>query len=373
MPEEKADKTCFVIAPIGKDGSGVRKRSDDLYSLIIKPACNECGYDVTRADMLPEAGSITSQVTERLQNSSIVIADLTGANPNVFYELGARDIFNKPVIQMMQFGEELPFDIRQQRTIHYRYPDWDTIGDTKKKLVGEIQAIDKDPSKSDSPFSSAITLESLKQSPVSPVRLLAQMDSTVEDIHRKLDGIQRMLDVAQTREPSTKTYLGAMPADRVDARIVAGDLVAEGKTREAQTNLVDLSFSVIPKQPKTGQTFRAIVRMESRMQPVSGIDLCLDFDPQYLSAAAILGGSALPLTLASVVDNEHGHITFSAAKLGGPFPSGSFPLLTIEFMAKAETIGTRLGFSKTLPRMTLVAYAGLDVTGALGDAVIAIH
>jgi len=77
-------KKCFVIAPLGSDGSEVRKRSDQVLKHIIKPAASECGYEATRADEISEPGIITSQVIQRIVDDHLVIADLTDRNPNVF-------------------------------------------------------------------------------------------------------------------------------------------------------------------------------------------------------------------------------------------------------------------------------------------------
>jgi hypothetical protein len=85
-----ADKTCFVIAPIGEPASEIRKRSDQVFTYVITPAVQECGYTALRADQISEPGLIDSQVIERIVNDPLVIADLTGHNPNVFYELALK-------------------------------------------------------------------------------------------------------------------------------------------------------------------------------------------------------------------------------------------------------------------------------------------
>jgi hypothetical protein len=90
MPKDKDTKVCFVIAPIGTEGSDVRVRSDQVLKHIITPAARECGYEPIRADQISEPGLITSQVIQHIVQDPLVIADLTGRNPNVFYELAVR-------------------------------------------------------------------------------------------------------------------------------------------------------------------------------------------------------------------------------------------------------------------------------------------
>lgn len=101
MVEVMSDKrSCFVISPIGADGSDIRQRADDLFEFILKPVLEPKGVDILRADHLTSPGSITGQVIERVMNSDLVIADLSGHNPNVFYELALRHAVQKPYIQL---------------------------------------------------------------------------------------------------------------------------------------------------------------------------------------------------------------------------------------------------------------------------------
>jgi hypothetical protein len=78
------DKTCFVIAPIGEPESEIRKRSDQILKHVITPAVQQFGYEPLRADQIAEPGLISSQVIQHIMNDPLVIADLTGRNPNVF-------------------------------------------------------------------------------------------------------------------------------------------------------------------------------------------------------------------------------------------------------------------------------------------------
>lgn len=114
---------------------------------------------------------------------------------------------------------------------------------------------------------------------------------------------------------------------------------------------------------------------ESTVQgPVTGIDVFIDFDPAYLEVVNISGGRSLPMELANEHDNKNGHIAFSAGKLSGSLPRGTFTCTTIKLRAKAQTAGTGLDFSETRPRQTVVAgYGNKAITGQLTDAVVAIR
>ncbi len=113
------DKTCFVVCPIGEEGTKIRKKSDDLFDFIIKPVCTKEGYDVIRADKIFSNDKINDTILEHLRISDLVIADVSENNPNVFYELGFRTATSKPVIQIANEGSKLPFDINSIRTHFY--------------------------------------------------------------------------------------------------------------------------------------------------------------------------------------------------------------------------------------------------------------
>ena len=113
------NKTCFVISPIGDEGSDVRNNADDLYDLIIEPALEVFGFTVIRADKIIGSGQINSEVITLVQNAELCIVDLTGHNANVFYECGRRHETAKPFIQLIRLGDTLPFDVAGIRTIQY--------------------------------------------------------------------------------------------------------------------------------------------------------------------------------------------------------------------------------------------------------------
>jgi hypothetical protein len=115
-------RTCFIIGPIGEPGSDVRQAADDFMQYIVNtcPALKELDYsEPIRADQLNEPGRITSQVIKLLIEAELVIADLTGNNPNVYYELSLRHAIGKPVIHMKEDDTILSFDVRDNRTISY--------------------------------------------------------------------------------------------------------------------------------------------------------------------------------------------------------------------------------------------------------------
>lgn len=114
---EEWNKICFYITPIGDENSTQRKHADLFMESLVKPAVESLGLKVVRSDTIDAAGIITTQIIEHLYKSSLVIADLSFHNPNVFYELSFRHSIGKPVIHLIRSSDPIPFDIHSFRTI----------------------------------------------------------------------------------------------------------------------------------------------------------------------------------------------------------------------------------------------------------------
>jgi hypothetical protein len=124
--EEAPMTTCFVIAPIGNehapDGSAellAFEENLEIYEKVILPACARHGIVPIRADGIADSGEINEQICRHVLQDDIVIADLTGGNANVTYELGIRHLTGKPIIYIGEHGQ-LPFDLSLIRTIMFK-------------------------------------------------------------------------------------------------------------------------------------------------------------------------------------------------------------------------------------------------------------
>lgn len=132
---------CFVVSPIGEEGSEIRKNADKLLKHIINPVCQSCGLSVERVDQINDSDSITQTIIDNLLSADLVIADISGHNPNVFYEMGYRKCTGKPIIHLKCKGENLPFDVNTIRTFEYDLTDLDSVDSIKGRLQQTISAI----------------------------------------------------------------------------------------------------------------------------------------------------------------------------------------------------------------------------------------
>jgi hypothetical protein len=115
VPEQPAVKAdIFVIMPFLKELKPV-------YDDHIRPAAENMNLTIARGDDFFTAKSVVSDIWNAMNACRIVIADCTGRNPNVFYEMGMAHTLGKPVILIAQNREDIPFDIQHIRYLIYNF------------------------------------------------------------------------------------------------------------------------------------------------------------------------------------------------------------------------------------------------------------
>ena len=200
------EKTCFVIAPIGESGSEIRKRSDQIMKHIVIPAAEECGYKAIRADDISEPGIITSQVIQHIMDDPLVLADLTTQNPNVFYELAIRHAIKKPLVQIIERGDKIPFDVAGMRTIPVDHHDLDSVEEARVEIVKQIKSVEKDASQIDTPISVALDFQSLKQSGDLEQMSIADTLQAISELRSMIISLSEKVDLQgiMARPPSLR-------------------------------------------------------------------------------------------------------------------------------------------------------------------------
>lgn len=129
------EKRCFIITPIGENGSRTFRDAKGVIESSIRPVLTRHGFkDIKPAYEIKESGMIGNQIIERILYDDLVVANLTGVNPNVMYELATRHVISKPIIHICDRNTVLPFDIKDCRTIFY---DNDMLG--AKELAEEFE------------------------------------------------------------------------------------------------------------------------------------------------------------------------------------------------------------------------------------------
>jgi len=192
MPDNaKAKKKplCFVIGPIGKDGSAERKHSDLLLNALIKHVLHqeEFGYSVKRADEDADPGMIGDRVVTDIIGAEIVVADLTDLNPNAFYELGIRHSTEKPTIHVARAGTILPFDNVAHRTIFVDLGDWHSIEHARSRLAESVRAIHTPGYRVSNPITQANASFKMRQSEDPRDRLFAEIQERLGSLEKAVE------------------------------------------------------------------------------------------------------------------------------------------------------------------------------------------
>ncbi len=121
-------QTAFVMMPFAAE-------FDDVYSTVKDSIASvDDSLHVIRLDEVRAAGSITQDLVEMIRESTLCVADVTGANPNVMWEVGFAAALGKPVIAITQQNGVLPFDIKDVRTLKY---DRNSLAKTLRNQLAE--------------------------------------------------------------------------------------------------------------------------------------------------------------------------------------------------------------------------------------------
>lgn len=144
-------KTCFIVAPIGSEGSEVRRAIEGLLDAVLRPVLEDLhGYHVEVAHKISASGSISDQIMNFLLEADLVVVDLTGLNPNVMYELAIRHCIGLPLVVIARDGTSLPFDVVQERTIFY-HNDMHGVVDLKDRLDTAVRNVNENGGQTDNP------------------------------------------------------------------------------------------------------------------------------------------------------------------------------------------------------------------------------
>ena len=99
-----------------------------IYYNVIKPVVESLGYSISKADENLSIGNVIEQIQQSIRDARLVVADVSGKNPNVFYEIGYAHGLEQNVLIMTTNRADVPFDISHIRYFQYSYdPNFDNL------------------------------------------------------------------------------------------------------------------------------------------------------------------------------------------------------------------------------------------------------
>ncbi|NKS54727.1 hypothetical protein GS500_18045 [Rhodococcus hoagii] len=258
-------KTVFVVSPIGTPGTTVAVNASLTLEYIVREALPEPEWHVMRADEETDPGSITNKVIERIVTSDLIVADLTGHNPNVFYELAVAHGYKKPVVTIMTDGEKVPFDIVDMRTVFYDLTNPASVHTAKTKLRASAHAVLANPNPTNPLVAYAMFSTASNGADATPadklefgmgqvLRRLRQIESSIEDLRAPSRGNQRAASRA-----------AAMAAEYF-MPVLGGDEVAVGSLAERQVliaqELERINYEIRQLESLDGKTGEDVIALD---------------------------------------------------------------------------------------------------------------
>ncbi len=186
MASEK--KKCFVISPIGAEGSPEREKADTVLKYLIKKALLP-EFDVLRADDDTNPGAITPRIVQSILEADLVVADITGANANVFYELAIAHGYRKPTVHIQESSERPPFDIKDMRILSYDTTHPGKLEQAKDSLKAFVASALKNPEAIETPLRTAHQFEAALASGDVVAQTNVQVKEAIEDLRNEVRSI----------------------------------------------------------------------------------------------------------------------------------------------------------------------------------------
>lgn len=219
--QEEELKRCFVIMPISDVDGYAPGHFDRVFKHIIEPACKHSGYEAIRADVTAKTNVIIVDILRNALNCEMAICDLSARNPNVFYELGFRQAFNKKTVLMIDNKTIRPFDISAIRSFEY---DSSLRIDLVDKAIQDLsKALKETQSMKEDETNSLLKLLSIE----SPAKLPEQVELS-KDSSLILRAIQSINENLQ-RMNHTKNMFQHKTMSKINSTIINGKIVNIGE------------------------------------------------------------------------------------------------------------------------------------------------
>ncbi|MBM6550714.1 hypothetical protein [Marinomonas ostreistagni] len=233
----KENKDCFIIMPIA-DADGYEKGHFlRVYEDIVKPAVQDSGFVATRADEVKETNFIHLDILKKLIDAPIAICDLSSRNPNVLFELGIRQAFDKPVVLIQEKGTPKIFDIGPLRYLEYdkgmKYHD---VLRTQKELSEAIVAT-KTAEGQQGNINSIVRLMALSNPASIPTLEGDNKEALAIDIlQSQLNDMRKMMEISlmENKRGSSKGSIHLIEYERISNKL---DKLINSRNRMSKSNL----------------------------------------------------------------------------------------------------------------------------------------
>jgi hypothetical protein len=198
-------KKCFVIMPISTTQSGTEQEWTGIFKGIIKPAVEESGYGYNCERYELRRANITKDILDELNNAHVVIADLTGSNPNVLWELGVRHTLSKRTILIAQDKRFLPSDLKDYPIILYKYKQTPAEVDKfRQDIKDKLEDIEADPEKPDSPVADFLQVKNIDLLAYEKTANLRKMGALISELSYDATVVDELIGTVKSTQQTKK-------------------------------------------------------------------------------------------------------------------------------------------------------------------------
>jgi len=199
-------ETCFTIMPFGG-------WFDAYYESVYIPAIEAAGLIPCRADDLYRPSTIIHDIWAYTQSAKLILADLSGKNANVFYELGLAHALAKPAILVTESMDDVPFDLRALRVLEYNKnePRWGEV--LQDKITSAIKEVVEAPLQSVLPAF-------LSVKPDSKTKAVSENEKQFLELKRELDLLR--IEVSRGRYRMEPRISSAEARERISIYLQRG-------------------------------------------------------------------------------------------------------------------------------------------------------
>ena len=190
-------RQCFVIMPFSTiTGLATEKEWTQIFDNLIKPAVQDAGLNYSCKRSEPIRGNIIAGIVQNLATAHIVIADLSGKNANVFYELGVRHALIGKTILLAQQKKDIPSDLQNYAYHIYDFRTEEGRKELRTTLRDLLRKLDREPHRPDNPVEDFVvhTPDSELAWKLGKFNTQLQKDAAESEIRRHIDTLKLVHD-----------------------------------------------------------------------------------------------------------------------------------------------------------------------------------
>lgn len=234
---KKTDKIekCFVMMPISDQGDYPEGHFQKIYEQIFKPAIEKSGYKPYRVDENVISDRIIDKIFEAIQECPMALCDLSNRNPNVLYELGLRQAYDKPVVLVQDEKTDKIFDVSGISTVFYKSDRlFENVLEARERITNAINET------KEGKRNSIVRIVKSKSADYDSV-IVSEDDKTqimLSEIMQKLVDINETVKLNTPKDDSTALTWKALERQPISSKTYINEYEALAKAMELQAKLL---------------------------------------------------------------------------------------------------------------------------------------